>query len=141
MNDELEEFLSISDITQYLIQHEKSTFIFETYKKLRLEKLSTDGYIILLMGYKRSILRVFESHLRIVVRLDEEGIQLILKQYNSNFLTYELSPGFYSIKDFSDNVYKMGDHKGTLIIEYDDISMKKKLVSTRFGALDQHLER
>ena len=52
------------------------------------------------MGYTQSPLRDFESCLRIVVGLDEDYIQLILKQYKSNFVTYELSPGTYSINFF-----------------------------------------
>ena len=47
-----------------------------------------DGYVLLLMGYARSPFRDFESYLTIIVGLDEDDIQLILKQYNSNFLTY-----------------------------------------------------
>ena len=49
--------------------------------------------MILLLGYARSQFRHFESHLRIVIGLDEEDIRLILKQYNSHFITYELTPG------------------------------------------------
>ena len=45
------------------------------------------------MAYARSPFRDFESYLRIVVDLDEDDIQLILKQYNANFVTYELDPG------------------------------------------------
>ena len=49
--------------------------------------------MILLLGYAKSKIREFESFLRIVIGLDEEDIQLILKQYNSHFVTYELTPG------------------------------------------------
>ena len=55
--------------------------------KISLEKSSTDGYIILLIGYARSPFRDFKSCFRIVVGLDEDDIELILKQYNSNFVT------------------------------------------------------
>ena len=79
------------------------------------------------MGYARSLFRYFESYLRIVVGLDERDIQLILKQYNSIFVSCELLPRIYTIKDMSKGVYTMGDHKGTLQIEYDDISMKQNL--------------
>ena len=48
------------------------------------------------------------------------------------FISYELSPGIYTVKDISEAVYKMEDHEGTLRIEYDDISMKTKLILTRF---------
>ena len=57
------------------------------------------------------------------------------KQYDSVFINYELSPGIYTNKDISDVVYTMGDHGGTLQIEYDDISMKTKIVLTRFGGI------
>ena len=49
--------------------------------------------MILLLGYSASPFRVFESYLRLVVGLDEEDIWLILKEYNSHFITYELIPG------------------------------------------------
>ena len=39
------------------------------------------------LGFARSLFRDFESYLRIVVSLDEKDIQLILKQYNANFVT------------------------------------------------------
>ena len=84
------------------------------------------------MGYARPPFRDFERYLKIVVGLDENDIQLISKQYSSYFVTYELSPGIYSIRVISEVVYKMGDHEGTLQIGYDDISMRTKLILTRF---------
>ena len=58
---------------------------------------------------------------------------MLLKQFNSIFVVFELSPGIYTIKDFSEAVYTMADHEGTLKIKRDDISMKTKLVSFGFG--------
>ena len=94
---------------------------------------------MLLLGYARSPFRDFESYLRIVIGLDESDIWLVLKQYKSNFVTYEIPPGIYKIKDISEVVYTMGDHAVTLKIESDDISMKpkhnlKRLTGT-FGTL------
>ena len=86
------------------------------------------------MGCARSLFRDFESYLIIVVGLDEDNIQLNLKQYNSNFVTYHLSQGFYRIKDIAKVVDTMGDYEGTLQIEYDDNTMKTKLILTRFGS-------
>ena len=81
------------------------------------------------MGYVRSPFTDFESYLRIVVDLDDEDIRLISKQYNSHFITYELScPGIYTIQDISDAVRTFSGHGGRLQIEYDDINMKKKLL-------------
>ena len=50
------------------------------YKNLSSEKRQTGGYYKLLMGYARSPFREFEGYLRNVVGLDEDDIQLILKQ-------------------------------------------------------------
>ena len=65
--------------------------------------------------------------------MNKDNIQLILRQYNSNFVTHEIVPGVWSINEFSEVVYKMGDQKGALKIEYDEISMKTKLTLTRSG--------
>ena len=64
--------------------------IIRAFSTLRFKKSGTYGYIILLMCYARSPFRYFESYLKIVVGLKEDDIQLILKQYNSNFVTYEI---------------------------------------------------
>ena len=78
LKNEVEEIINISDITPQDLQHEKiGPRIIEVYKKLRLEKSGTDGYITLFLGYARSTSRGFESYLRIVVGLDEKYIQLI----------------------------------------------------------------
>ena len=78
-----------------------------------MEKSSTDGYIIFLMGYARSPFRYFESYLRIVVGLKEDDNQLILKQRISIIVPYDIVPGIYSSKDISEAVYTMGNHEGT----------------------------
>ena len=84
------------------------------------------------MGYARSHFRNFESYLRNVVGLDEDDIRLILKQYNANFVTYQLNPGNYTVKDLQEAVISFGDHEKTLQIEYDDLNKKTKLILTRF---------
>ena len=101
--------------------------IISGYKNIETEKRQTDGFYMFLMGYARSLLRDFESYLGIIVDLDEEDIQLNLEQYKSNLVTCKMTPSFYSIKDTSETVYTMGDHEGTLQIEYDDITRKKNL--------------
>ena len=134
LQDEVAEILNIPNITDDDLE-DKATAdrIAETYWKLRSDKSTHDGYIILLMGYARSAFRDFESYLRIIVGLEEENIRLILKQYNEKFITYELDPGNYTIEDLHKAVYKFGDHEGTLQIEYDDLKKKAKLVLNRFG--------
>ena len=59
---------------------------------------------------------------------------MILKQYNANFVTYELDPGINTSEDFQKADYPLGDHEGTLQIEDDDLNKKTKLILTRFGS-------
>ena len=135
LKDELEEILEISDITDKHLQDEStSPRIIESYKKLRLEKTSTDGYLILLMAYARSPFRDFESFLRMTGDLDEDDIRLMLKQYNEKFITYELDPGNYTLEDLQKAVYPLGDYEGTLQIKYGDTNNKVKLILTRYGS-------
>ena len=66
--------------------------------------------------------------MRIVVGLDEEDTHLIFKQYNSHFITSELTPGIYTTQDISDAVFNFGGHSEIIQIEYDDISIKTKII-------------
>ena len=78
LKDELEGILSISVDTPSQLQHEGiGPRNIQAYNNLRLEKSSTDGYFILLMGYARSPFRELESYPRNVVGSDEDVIQLI----------------------------------------------------------------
>ena len=56
------------------------------------------------MAYARSSFQDFESYLRIVVGLDEDDMQLIVKQYNAEFVTYELDPANFTIEDLYEAV-------------------------------------
>ena len=135
LKDELEEILDISNVTDDHLEDETiRPRIFQGYWKLGSEKSDTDGYIILIMGYDRSPFRDFESYLRIVIGLEEDDIWLILKQYTANFVTYELDPSKYTLEDLQEAVYPLGDHGGTLQIEYDDLNKKSKLCLSRFGS-------
>ena len=134
LKDEVGEILNIPEITDDHLEDDiLAPRIAETYLKLRSDKSSHDGYIILLMSYARSPFRDFEIYFRIVVGLEEDNIRLILKQYNEKFITYELDPGNYTIEDLQKAVYPLGDHEGTLQIEYDGLDKKVKLILTRFG--------
>ena len=129
LKDEIEEILNISHITrEHLLDDETASRIIDEYHKLSHEKKNSDGYTILLLNYSRSKFRDFENYLRIRVGLDEEDFQLILKEYISHFITYELSPGIYTIQDISDIIYTFSGHSEFIKIEYDDISMKTKII-------------
>ena len=98
LKDELEEILNIPHITiEHLDDEILGPRIIDEFIKLSNEKKNSEGYMMLLFGYSASSFRDFESYLRLVIGLDEEDIQLILKEYNSHFITYELTPGIYTI--------------------------------------------
>ena len=127
LKDELEEILNIPHITrEHLLDDETASRIIDEYHKLSQEKKKGNSYTILLLNYSRSQFRDFESYLRIRVGLDEEDIQLILKEYNSHFITYEVSPGIYTIQDISDAIHTFSGHTEDIEIEHNDISMKTK---------------
>ena len=129
IKDELEEILNIPHITrEHLLDDETASRIIDENHKLSHEKKNSDGYTILLLKYLRSQFRDFESYLRIRVGLDEEDIKLILKEYNSHFITYELNPGIYTIQGISDVVHTFSGHSDIIEIEYNDISMKTKII-------------
>ena len=95
LEDELEEIPNISIITSEQRQHEiVGPYMISAYRKLETEKRQTDFYNMLLTGYARSSIRDFERYLTIVVGLDQDDFWLILKQFISNFVTYEKPPGF-----------------------------------------------
>ena len=129
LKDELEEILNIPHITnEHLDDEIIGPRIIDEYIKLSNEKKNSDGYMILLLGYSASPFRDFESYLRLVIGLDEEDIQLILKEYNSHFITYELTPGIYTIQDISDAIQTFSGHQEIIQLEYDDISMRTTIV-------------
>ena len=63
----------------------------------------------------------------------EDDIKLVLDDYNSSFITYELDAGIYSFKDISEALLKIlqteyDGYHNSIDIEYDYITMKTKMV-------------
>ena len=134
LKDEIEEIFDIPHITnQHLQDDVLGPRNIDVYIKLLTGKKNKDGYMLLLLGYGRSLFRDFESYLRILVDLPEEDIQLILKEYKSHFITYELTPAIYTIQDISDAIQTFSGHMEIIQIEYDDISMKTKIILKYIG--------
>ena len=65
------------------------------------EKSQTERYYLFSNNYVQSPSRDFKSYPRSLTGLNEDDILLILKQYNSKFKTYKISPGIYTFKDLS----------------------------------------
>ena len=96
--------------------------------------MKDDGYIKILAGYIRSIFQDFESYHRSEVDLAGDDISLVLDEYNSSFITYELQPGIYTFKRLSEVLFIILQSEyprpsNAIDIEFDDITMKAKLVA------------
>ena len=124
--------LDVTDIKdEDLLDKTIGDIIVEEYRKIYLEKSREDGYTALLNGYIQSVFQDFESYLR-TERVSDDVIKLILKQYNSQFKTYKLTPGIYSFKDISDALKPFECQ-----IEYDDISMRTNLLTNKILRFDK----
>ena len=134
VRDEIEKDLDIEDITAEDLQNDIiAAIIIEEYKKQVTKRMKDDGYMNIVAGYVRSVFQDFESYLRTEDDLVEDDIKLVLDEYNSNFITYELEPGIYTFKDISEALFNIlqTEYPGSSnvnIIEYDHITGKTKLV-------------
>ena len=95
--------------------------------------MKNEQYMNTVAGYVSSVFQDFESYLRTEVDLIEDNIKLVLDEYNSSFITYELQPGIYTFKDNSEALFNIlqTEYPGPSNVidgEYDDITMKTKLV-------------
>ena len=134
VKDEIEKNLVFSDITATGFQNEIiGPIIIKEYREKVTERVNDDKYMPILAGYVKSIFEEFEKYLRTEVDLVEDGIGLVLDEYNSSFVTYKLQPGIYTCKDLTESVYNVLQPKNVAsnnvnIIEFDDITIKNKLV-------------
>ena len=140
VRDEIERDLDISDITAEDLQDDIiAPIIIDEYKKQVTVRMNDGGYMNILSRYTHSVFQDFESFLRTQIDLVESDIKLVLDEYNSNFVTYEITPGNYSFKDISEGLYNIlqSEYPGpanVIDIEYDDITKKTKLFA-RYGIM------
>ena len=126
--------MDIEDITAADLQDEIiAPIIIDEYKRQETKTMKDDKYMNIVAGYVSSVFQNFESFLKTEVDLVEDDIELVLDEYNSSFITYEISPGVYTFKDISEALFNIlqTEYPGpsnVLDIEYDDITMKTKLV-------------
>ena len=95
--------------------------------------MEDDKYMKILAGYTSSVLEDFESYLRAEVDLVEEDIKMVLDEYNSSFMTYELEPRIYTFEGPSESLYNIlqpeyPTSSSQSVIELDDNNRKAKLV-------------
>ena len=134
VRNEIEKDLDIEDITAEDLQDEIiGPIIIEEYKEEVSKRMKDEQYMNILATYTRSVFQDFESFLRTQINLVEDDIKLVLDEYNSSFITYELEPGIYTFKDISEALFNILQAEylvpsNTIVIEFDDISRKTKLV-------------
>ena len=132
---EIEKDLDISDITATDLQDDIiAPITFDEYREQVAKRMKDGHYMNILQIYTSSVFQDFESFLRTQLDLVEDDIKLVLDEYNSSFITYELEPGIYTFKDISEALFNILQSKypgpsNVIDIEYDDITMKTKLVA------------
>ena len=126
--------MDISDITAVDLQDDLiAPNINEEYKEQVSKRMKHEQYMNTLSIYTSSVFQDFESFLRIQNDVIEDNFKLVLDEYNSSFITYELEPGIYSYREISEALfnilqleYPSSDSK--ILTRLDDITRKTKLV-------------
>ena len=134
IRDEIEKDLDIGDITATDLQDDIiGPIIIEEYREQVTKRMKDDQYMKILAICSSSVFQDFESFLRTQIDLVQDDIKLVLDEYNSSFITYELNPGIYTFKDISEALFNIlqSEYPGpsnVIDIEYDNITMKTNLV-------------
>ena len=134
VRDEIEKVLDIEDITATDLQDDIiGPIIIEEYKEQVSKRMKDEQYMNILAIYTRSVFQDFESFLRTQIDLIEDDVKLVLDEYNSSFITYELEPGIYSYSEISEALFKFlrleyPSSDSEILIRLDDITRKTKLV-------------
>ena len=103
VREEIERDLDISDITAADLQDDIIVpIINEEFKGQVTKRIKDEHYMNLLSFYIRSVFQDFKSFLRTQIHLVEVDIKLVLDEYNSSFITYEIPPAIYTFEDNSE---------------------------------------
>ena len=141
VRDEIEKDLDISDIKATDLQDDIiGPIVIKEYREQVTERIKDDKYKETLARYTSSVFQDFESYLRTEMDLLQDVIKLVLDEYNSSFITYELDPGIYTFKDISEALFNIlqSEYQGpskVIDIEFDDVTRKTKL-DVRSGIID-----
>ena len=95
--------------------------------------MKDEQFLNILVIYISSVFQDFESFLRTQIDFVEDDVKLVLDEYNSSFITYELNPGIYNYRDLSEALfyilqseYPSSDSEN--LIRLDETTRKIKLV-------------
>ena len=131
---EIEKDLDISDITAADLQDDIiAPNIIEEYKEQVTKRMKDEQYMNILAIYTSSVFQDFKSFLRTPIDLIEDDVKLVLDEYNSSFITYELEPGIYSYQETSEALFyilqsEYPQSDSEILIRLDEITRKTKLV-------------
>ena len=131
VRDETKRDLDSSDTTATDLQDDMiAPFIIEEYRDHVTKRMKDVGYVNILQGYTSSIFQDSESYPRAEVDLVEDDVRLVLDEYNSSLITYELGPVIYTFKDLSESVFNIlqleySSSRNVIVIEVDDITSQK----------------
>ena len=134
VRDEIERDLDISDITATDLQDDLiGPIVIEEYRKQVTKRMKDGQYMNIVAGYVSSVFQDFESYLRTEGDLVQDDVKLVLDEYNSSFITYELDQGIYTFKDISEALFNrlQSEYPGpskVIDIEYNNTTMKTKMV-------------
>ena len=134
VTNEIEKDLDIEDITAADLQGEIiGPIINEEYKEQVSKRMKDEQYMNILAIYTSSVFQAFESFLRTQIDLIEDDVKLVLDEYNSSFITYELEPCIYSNREISEALFNIlqleyPSSDSEILIRLDDITRKTKLV-------------
>ena len=134
VRDEIKKDLGIEDFTAEDLQDDTiGPIIIEEYKIQVTKRMNDEQYMNILAIYISSVFQDFESFLRAQIDLVQDDNKLVLDEYNSNFITYELEPGIYSYRDLSEALFyilqsEYPQSDSEILIRLDDITRKTKSV-------------
>ena len=126
--------MDISDITAADLQDDIiGPIVIEEYREQVTKRMKDEQYMRILSIYTSSVFQDFESFLRTQIDLIEVDVNLVLDEYNSSFITYELEQVIYSYREISEALfnilqleYPSSDSK--ILIRLDDFTRKTELV-------------
>ena len=95
--------------------------------------MNDEQYMNILAIYTGSVFQDFESFLRTQIDLIEDDIKLVLDEYNSSFINYELEPGIYSFREISEALFYILQPEypqpgSEIFVRLDDVARKTKLI-------------
>ena len=94
--------------------------------------MKDEQYMRILSIYTKSVFQDFGSFLRTQIDLVEDDIKLLLDEYKSNFITYEIALGIYTFKEITEALFNIlqseyPEPSNVIDSEYDVFTMKTKL--------------